>query len=204
VRPLPAPDVQRPVMHHRWRDAGFLHWRYPAAQVQDLLPAGVEVETFDGSAWLGIVPLVMDDVRAPYVPALPWLSRFPETNVRTYVRGPDGASAIWFFSLDAARLPVVVAARVGYGLPYFWSDMTVRRRGARLDSRSRRRFPVLREPMRIWILKWETRSTRPSLTSSRPSSRRGIGSTPSFSAGSPARTPSIRRGHCTTHSPFGR
>lgn len=83
----------------------------------------------------------MDDVRAPYVPAVPWLSRFPETNVGTYVRGPDGASAIWFFSLDAARLPVVVGARVGYGLPYFWSDMTVRRHGARVDYRSRRRFP---------------------------------------------------------------
>ncbi|MDQ4038841.1 MAG: DUF2071 domain-containing protein, partial [Actinomycetota bacterium] len=127
--------------YHRWRTAGFLHWRYPTAQVQALLPGGVEVETFDGSAWVGIVPFVMDDVRAPYVPALPWLSRFPETNVRTYVRGPDGANAIWFLSLDAARLPVVLGARVGYGLPYFWSVMTVRREGARLKYRSRRRFP---------------------------------------------------------------
>lgn len=128
-------------MFHRWRWAGFLHWRYPAAQVQALLPPGVEVETFDGSAWVGIVPFLMDDVRPPGVPALPWLSRFPETNVRTYVRGPDAASAIWFFSLDAARLPAVLGGRVGYGLPYFWSDMAVRRHGPRLAYRSRRRWP---------------------------------------------------------------
>lgn len=128
-------------MYHKWQWAGFLHWRYPAAEVQALLPAGVEVETFDGSAWVGIVPFLMNDVRAPGLPALPWLSRFPEMNVRTYVRGRDAASAIWFFSLDAGRLPAVVGGRVGYGLPYFWSDMAVRRHGSRVAYRCRRRWP---------------------------------------------------------------
>jgi uncharacterized protein YqjF (DUF2071 family) len=133
-----SPRVARPVMFHSWRDMTFLHWRYPVAQVQALLPDGLSVESHDGSAWVGLLPFRMDGVRAPGVPALPWLSRFPETNVRTYVRGPDGGTGIWFFSLDAARLPVVAAARLSFGLPYVWSDMSVRRDGAALVYRSRR------------------------------------------------------------------
>ncbi|GIF66161.1 hypothetical protein Ais01nite_41960 [Asanoa ishikariensis] len=118
--------VERPVMFQTWRDLTFLHWRYPATAVQELLPPGLTVDTHDGDAWVGLVPFVMAGIRAPYVPALPWLSRFPETNVRTYVIGPDGRAGIWFFSLDAARLAPVVVARLTYSLPYVWSDMSVR------------------------------------------------------------------------------
>ena len=107
----------------------FLHWRYPPETVQALLPDGLEVETFDGVAWVGLIPFLMDRVRPRWLPPVPWLSRFPETNVRTYVRGPDGRTGIWFFSLDAARLPAVLAARVGFGLPYYWSEMSVRAMG---------------------------------------------------------------------------
>jgi uncharacterized protein YqjF (DUF2071 family) len=129
------------VMIQSWCDLTFLHWRYPAERVQALLPPGLTVETHDGAAWIGLVPFRMDGVRPPGAPALPWLSRFPETNVRTYVRGPDGRSGIWFFSLDAARLPAVCAGRVGYGLPYCWSDMAVEVVGPRLVYRCRRRWP---------------------------------------------------------------
>jgi uncharacterized protein YqjF (DUF2071 family) len=121
-----SPVVEHPVMFQVWRDLTFLHWRYPAPVVQALLPAGLTVEAHDGAAWVGLVPFVMSGVRAPYVPALPWLSRFPETNVRTYVRGADGRSGIWFFSLDAARLAPVVVAHLTYALPYVWSTMSVR------------------------------------------------------------------------------
>ena len=130
-----------PVMYQQWRRLTFLHWRYPADVVQALLPSGLTVQTFDGTAWVGLVPFLMVGVRAPGVPALPWLFRFPETNVRTYVHGPDGRDGIWFFSLDAARLPAVLAGRAGYGLPYFWSDMAVRATAGRLGYRSRRRWP---------------------------------------------------------------
>src|SRR5262249_22314243 len=75
-------------------------------------------------------------VRAGRGPAVPWASFFPETNVRTYVRGPDGRSGVWFFSLDAARLPAVLTARAWYGLPYRWSVMGVRTDG---DRRARYR-----------------------------------------------------------------
>ncbi|MEE6310864.1 DUF2071 domain-containing protein [Plantactinospora veratri] len=137
----PPPRVAHPVMYHRWNWISFLHWRYPPALVQAMLPAGLRVETFDGSAWIGLTPFLMQGVRAPGVPSVPWLSEFPETNVRTYVRDGRGRSGIWFLSLDAARLPAVVAARTGYALPYFWSDMTVRRADDRISYRCARRWP---------------------------------------------------------------
>ena len=119
----------------------FLHWPYRTEVVQRLLPEGLEVETCDGHAWVGLLPFLMRGVRAPGVPPLPWLSEFPETNLRTYVRGPDGQAAIWFFSLDAALLPAVLAARATYRLRYFWADMAVEHDGPYVRYRSRRRWP---------------------------------------------------------------
>jgi uncharacterized protein YqjF (DUF2071 family) len=138
---MEIPAVRHPVMHQQWRRLTFLHWRYPAEFVQAGLPDGLTVETMDGTAWLGLIPFLMVGVRAPGAPGLPWLSRFPETNVRTYVRGPDGKPGIWFYSLDAARLPAVLTARTTFGLPYFWSRMAVQASPGRLVYRSRRRWP---------------------------------------------------------------
>jgi uncharacterized protein len=136
-----APQVARPVMHQRWSQVSFLHWPDRPAVVQRLLPAGLEVETVDGAAWVGLIPFLMEGVRPPAVPPLPGASRFPEANLRTYVRGADGRPGIWFFSLDAARLGAVVAARGTYRLPYFWSAMSVRLDRDRVSYRSRRRWP---------------------------------------------------------------
>jgi uncharacterized protein YqjF (DUF2071 family) len=135
------PRVRHPVMLQHWRWLTFLHWRYPAEVVQAQLPERLTVETFDGTAWVGLVPFLMDRVRAPGLPAIPWLSRFPETNVRTYVRGPDGRTGIWFLSLDADRLAPVLTARATYGLPYYWSSMAVRRADGHVSYGSRRRWP---------------------------------------------------------------
>src|SRR5215213_5625380 len=144
MRAPAPPHVQRPVMYHQWRRITFVHWRYPPQVVRPLVPAGLTVETFDGAAWVGLVPFLMDGVRTPGTPALPWLSRFPETNVRTYVRDGRGRSGIWFLSLDAARLPAVLGARAGYRLPYFWSDMAVRVAGDEVRYRCRRLPPAAR------------------------------------------------------------
>ena len=92
--------------------------------MQRLLPPGLTAETFGGTAWIGLIPFLMEGIRPPVLPAMPWLSRFGEINVRTYVHDDQGRSGIWFFSLDAARLPAVAAARAGYWLPYFWSDIS--------------------------------------------------------------------------------
>ena len=127
-------------MVHWWDELTFLHWRFAAADVQRLLPRGLTVETFDGSAWVGLVPFFLR-VGLPRVGSVPWASRFAETNVRTYVRGEDGTSGIWFFSLDAARLGAVVVARATYRLPYFWSDMAIHRDGDTIAYECRRRWP---------------------------------------------------------------
>lgn len=134
----PAEPVPWPVMRHEWRDIAFLHWRYDAAVVSRLVPPGLEVETFDGDAWVGLTPFRLT-VRGPVGPAVPWLSFSPETNVRTYVRDGLGRSGVWFLSLDIARLPVAAVARTVYRLPYMWSHLRVSRAGSRLRYRGRRR-----------------------------------------------------------------
>jgi len=132
--------VERAAMVHWWDELTFIHWRVEPADVQRLLPDGLTVETFDGSAWVGLVPFFLR-VGLARVPSIPWMSRFAETNVRTYVRGADGTSGVWFFSLDAARLGAVVVARLTYRLPYFWSRMRIEREPGRISYRSVRRWP---------------------------------------------------------------
>jgi uncharacterized protein YqjF (DUF2071 family) len=128
-------------MYQTWSWLSFLHWPYDPAVVQRLLPNSLEVQTFQGQAWVGVTPFFLEDLRTPVAPALPWFTSFPETNVRTYVVGPDGREGLWFFSLDAARLEPVLVARSTYALPYMWSAMTVERDGSVVRYRSRRRWP---------------------------------------------------------------
>lgn len=138
----PPPRVARPLMFHQWNWITFLHWRYPPAVVQSFLPPGLTAETSGGTAWIGLTPFLMEGVRPPGLPAVPWLSRFGEINVRTYVHDDHDRNGIWFLSLDAARLPAVLAARVGYRLPYFWSEVDVRIAGDRIGYHGRRRRPA--------------------------------------------------------------
>jgi uncharacterized protein YqjF (DUF2071 family) len=127
-------------MLQRWERLSFLHWRYEPRVVQQLLPAGLTAETFEGSAWVGLVPFLMT-VAAPVGVTLPWASRFCETNVRTYVRDREGRRGIWFLSLDAARLGAVVTARTAYRLPYFWSRMRLVADGPVATYTCARRWP---------------------------------------------------------------
>src|SRR3954469_12678323 len=105
--------VRKPMMFQRWEILTFLHWKYAPEVAQSLLPQGLTVEEHDGEAWVGLVPFTMR-VSVPHAPAPPWLGRFCETNVRTYVRDEWGRRGVWFFSLDAARLAAVVTARTTY------------------------------------------------------------------------------------------
>lgn len=139
---FPDHPVTRPAMHMGWYDLAYLHWRYPAEALRPLLPDGLEPDLFDGSAWVGLIPFSMERIRFPGLPVLPWVSRFPETNVRTYVRGPDGGDGIWFFSLDVNRLLPALVARTTYRLPYCWGPMAIERRGATVAYRGRRRWPA--------------------------------------------------------------
>ena len=106
--------------------------------VSSRLPPGLTLDTFDGSAWVGLVPFLLAGVQPRGFPALPWISAFPETNVRTYVRGADGERGVWFFTLEADRLAAVMLARVWYHLPYRWAAMRVERQGSTIKYRSQR------------------------------------------------------------------
>lgn len=127
-------------MTQRWETLTFLHWPFRPETVQALLPPGLRVEVFEGQAWVGLVPFHMT-VGPARATAMPWLGRFHETNVRTYVTDDEGRAGVWFFSLDAARLAAVIAARAGYRLPYFWSAMTLTRDGDRVRYGCERRWP---------------------------------------------------------------
>jgi uncharacterized protein len=138
--PVCPVDVAHPVMMHRWDTLTFLHWSYEPEVVARLLPVGLTLDTFDGKAWVGLVPFNML-VSLPHTPSLPWASRFCETNVRTYVIDEYGRPGIWFFSLDASRLGAVLTARATFRLPYMWSHMSLVRDGDVITYDCERRWP---------------------------------------------------------------
>ena len=99
-------------MLQRWLKLTFLHWPYEPDVIRPLIPKQLTLDTFDGAAWIGLVPFLISGLRPPWMPVLPWISTFPETNVRTYVRGPNGDRGVWFFTLEADRLLGVMGARI--------------------------------------------------------------------------------------------
>jgi hypothetical protein len=125
-------------MYHRWESLLFLHWRVAAAQVQETLPAGITVDTFEGDAYLAIVPFFMRRVRPIGLPVLPWVSDFLELNVRTYAYDEEGVPGVWFYSLDCNQPLAVAAARVLTGLRYMHAEMSAER-GEFIEYSSRRR-----------------------------------------------------------------
>jgi uncharacterized protein len=147
--PDPTVAVERAVMEMHWDQLTFLHWPMDPEVVQATLPPGLRVQTFGGTAWISLVPFVMR-ITLPHAPVVPWLGRFPETNVRTYVTAdahssngsrhdePHATEGIWFYSLDASRAAAVAFARATYRLPYIWSAMSVERAHDTIVYRCRR------------------------------------------------------------------
>lgn len=135
-RPWPLPSTPW-VMAQVWHDLIFAHWPIPAAQMAALLPPGLVLDTWEGEAWVAVVPFRMSGVRPRLLPPLPWLSAFPELNVRTYVRMGDKAG-VYFFSLDAANPVAVALARTLYHLPYLRAAMSCEGDGDGIRYRSRR------------------------------------------------------------------
>ncbi len=111
------------VLRMRWRDLLFMHWAVPESFLRPLIPPVLELETFNGAAWLGVTPFHMERTRPRFLPAVSWMSNFPELNVRTYVTA-EGKPGIWFFSLDAANPIAVRLARATFSLPYFDAKMS--------------------------------------------------------------------------------
>jgi len=131
----------RTAMYQSWRELLFLHWDFDAEIVQSTLPDGLTVDTFDGRAWIGIVPFLMRNIRPWWSPSLPGLSNFLELNCRTYVVDRQGTPGVWFYSLDANSRLAVWGARKFYHLPYHPARMSHAwdRTRKRVDFRSHRR-----------------------------------------------------------------
>ena len=142
-------DEQRLAMRHRpagaalmfqsWNKLLFLHWSVAPKLIQKLLPAGLFVDCFDGTAFLGVVPFFMKNIRFRRTPALPWISNFLELNLRTYVFDELGRPGVWFFSLDCNQPLAVWAARTFFHLPYQHASMQASlKNGQTIDYRSER------------------------------------------------------------------
>jgi uncharacterized protein YqjF (DUF2071 family) len=132
--PMPAgPWVQG----QTWLDLLFAHWPLPVEVLRPAVPAELPLDTFHGKAWLGVTSFEVSGLRALGMPPVPRLSRFPETNVRTYTT-VSGKPGVYFLSLDAASWAAVAGARLTYRLPYFRARMTIQRAGGEIRYRSRR------------------------------------------------------------------
>jgi hypothetical protein len=139
-----APTVrpaENAIGYHRWTNLLFVHWRIPADVVRPLLPPELTLDTWDGDAWVGLVPFHMSRVRPWWSPPVPGISYFCETNVRTYVHFRGREPGVWFFSLEASNSLAVRIARWRWHLPYFRAQMTLERKDRAVACCSRRLWP---------------------------------------------------------------
>lgn len=120
-RPYPLPAGAW-VMRQTWYNLLFAHWPVPAETMRRAVPKALEPDTFEGQAWIAVVPFGMRGVYPRYTFPVPGLSAFLELNVRTYVT-MEGRPGVYFFSLDAANPLAVEIARRWYHLPYFTAQM---------------------------------------------------------------------------------
>lgn len=135
-RPFPLPKGPW-MMAQTWNDVLFAHWPAEPELIREKIPAALELETFNGKAWIGILPFLLTNLRPRFLPPLPFFSRFPELNVRTYVTY-QGIPGVYFFSLDAASRFAVLGARTFFRLPYYHAGMDFVHEGSRVRFSSRR------------------------------------------------------------------
>jgi uncharacterized protein len=136
------------VGYQRWRDLLFLHWPVPVEILRPLIPEPLSIDTYEGVAYVGLVPFWMIGVRPWWAPERSAF-RFLETNVRTYTHLDGRDPSTYFFSLEAASAIAVAVARAQFGLPYYWARMGIRRHGSHIEYRTRRR---LGGGARSWVL----------------------------------------------------
>ena len=148
------------MIRQRWRDLLFVHWAMPAERVRPLVPPALALDLLDGQAWVTMIPFLIAESRPARLPRA-LASAFLETNVRTYVRGPDGEPGIYFFSLEAASASAVAAARLVYGLPYFLAAMSRRVDGPRIVYASRRRHGAPADLTITWTVGEPMATTTP-------------------------------------------
>lgn len=116
-----------PIAVQHWRQLLFVHWEVPVSTLRGLVPSALDLDTFDGRAYVGAIPFLVRGTRASFLPPLPGVSDFYEVNLRTYVHHAGGDPGVWFFSLDASNTAAVLAARAGWRLPYYRARASLRR-----------------------------------------------------------------------------
>jgi uncharacterized protein YqjF (DUF2071 family) len=124
-------------MRQYWGKLLFMHWAIDAELLRPLIPSQLSIDTFDGKAWIGVVPFTMWGIRASFLPPIPGASAFHELNVRTYLHS-KGVPGVWFFSLDAESRLAVWGARTFYHLPYFNAEISLRQEGNSIQYHSER------------------------------------------------------------------
>jgi len=135
-RPWPMPKGPW-IMTQSWHDLLFAHWPVALDPLRQMMPPGLELDLFDQQAWLGVIPFHMTNVAPRGVRSLPWVSAFPEINVRTYVRA-GGKPGVYFFSLDAGNPLAVTVARTLFHLPYYQASIEVQHEDAGVYYHTRR------------------------------------------------------------------
>ena len=126
------------LMRQYWGKLLFMHWALDAELLRPLIPSQLSIDTYDGQAWIGVVPFTMWGIRASFLPPIPGASAFHELNLRTYVHY-NGIPGVWFFSLDAANKPAVWGARTFFHLPYFNAEMSLTQEGNSIKYHSIRK-----------------------------------------------------------------
>ena len=186
-------------MYQSWDKLLFMHWPMPVEALRPLIPDPLTIDTFEGTAWVGVTPFTMWGLRPVFSPSLPALSRSHELNVRTYVY-LDGMSGVWFLSLDANNPLAVLGARLAFHLPYFTASMSLERRDQTIYFASRRTQvrATHAEFDAVWTVGEKLGQAEPgSLDFSSPS---GTASTPLAEADSTVLASSTALGLCAQHA----
>lgn len=139
-----------PVMHQTWEKLLFMHWPFAPEMVQPYLPRGLEIDTFNGVAWVGLTPFTISNFALTPLPPIPGASSFHELNLRTYAH-VNGVPGVWFFTLEASKLLPVIGARTFYWLDYRHSDMIFRTKGDRLEFIAHREDKINADFEAEWI-----------------------------------------------------
>src|SRR5215203_526520 len=147
-----------PVLHQRWSRLAFLHWRLAPDLVRELVPEALDLDLFEGAAWVSVVAFTVSRMRPSLLPPIPALSDALQINVRTYVHR-DGVPGLWFLSLDANNALAVWAARVAYRLAFFQARMHLGEDGAVVSFHCERTHP--NAPKAAFDAAWERGETLP-------------------------------------------
>ncbi|PLT30818.1 YqjF family protein [Peribacillus deserti] len=135
-RPYPLPSSPW-LIKQDWNDLLFLHWPVAVETIRDKIPERLELDLFEGAAWITITPFKVTGMRFHGLPPIPLLNAYLELNVRTYVRF-NGIPGIYFFSLDADHLPSVIGAKTFFGLPYKLAKMSYKKENGVITFTNRR------------------------------------------------------------------